>query len=59
MWVGSAQESVERPVVNEMGHLVLVKAVQRYVENEDSGQNVVKLTATPSLLKPDANDVVV
>ena len=42
--------------MNEIGHDVRVRTVRRCVENENSGPDVVKLTATP-YLKPDADDV--
>ena len=57
MWVGRAEECDEHLVVNEIGHVVRVRAVPRCVENENSGLDVVRLTATPSYLKPDGDDV--
>ena len=56
IWVGQAEESDEHLVVNEPGHVIRVRAVRRCVDNEDNGQDVCKLTTTPSYLKPDAND---
>ena len=47
MWVGRTEESDEHPVVNEIGHVVRVRTARRCVENENSGPDVVKLTATP------------
>ena len=57
MWVGRTEESEEHLVVNEIGHVVRVRTVPRCVENQNSGPDVVKLTATPSYLKPDGDDV--
>ena len=56
MLVGRAEESDEHLVVNELCHVVRVKAVRRWVENENSRQDVVKLIATPSYIMPDASD---
>ena len=57
MWVGRTEESDEHLVVNEIGHDERVRTVRRCVENENSGPDVVKLTATVSYLKPDGDDV--
>ena len=48
MWVGRMEESDEHLGLHESG---------RCVENENSGPDVVKLTATPSYLEPDGDDV--
>ena len=56
-WVGRTEESDEHLVVNEIGHVVRVRTVRRCVENENSGPDVIKLTATPSYLKLDGDDV--
>ena len=57
MWVGRTEESEEHLVVNEVGHVVRARTVRRWLENENRGPDVVKLTATPSYLKPDGGDV--
>ena len=57
MWVGRTEESDEHLVVNEIGHVVRVRRVRRCVENDNSGSDVIKLSATPSYLKPDGDDV--
>ena len=57
MYAGRAEGSGEHLVVNEIGHVVCVRAVRRCVENENSGPDVVKLTATLSYFKRDGEDV--
>ena len=57
MSVGRTEESDKHLVVNEIGRVVFVRTVRRSVENENSAPDVVKLTATPSHLKPDDDDV--
>ena len=56
MWVGRMEESDKHVVLNEIGHVVRVRTVRR-LENGNSGPDVVKLTATPSNLKLDGDDV--
>ena len=57
MWVGRAKESDEHPVVNQIGHVARVRSVGQCVENENGGPEIVKLTAAPSYLRPDGDDV--
>ena len=57
VWVGRAEECDEHLVVNEIGDVVRVRAVRRCVDNENSGLDIVKLTATPPYLKVDDDDV--
>ena len=57
MWVGRTEESDEHLVVNEKGQVVRARAVRRCVANENSSSDVLKLSATPSSLKPDGDDV--
>ena len=57
VWAGRAEESDEHLVANEIGRVVRVRAVRRCVEHENSGPDVVRLTAAPSYLKPDGDDV--
>ena len=49
MWVGRAEESDEHLVLNEIGHVIRVRAVRRCVENENSGPHVLKLIAHSSI----------
>ena len=57
MWVGRMEGSDEHLVLHETGHVVRVRKVRRCVENENNGPDVVKLTATPSYLEPDGDDM--
>ena len=41
--------------VTRISHVVRVRAVRRCVENDNSGPDVVKLTATPSYFKPEGD----
>ena len=57
IWVGRMEGSDEHLVVNGIGHVVRVRTVRRRVENENSSPDVAKLTATPSYLRADGDDV--
>ena len=50
------EESDEYSMVNEIGHVVRVRAGRLCVDNENSGKDVIKLIATLVYLKLDGSD---
>ena len=55
MWVPRAEERDDHPVVIDIGHVVHLRSVRPRVANEHI--DLVKLTTTPSDLKPHGDDV--